>query len=195
MSDFVLSAPGFRGYMGRIFICFLMFSAIYSPAGCAQEFAAGEGGWYRLGAGDTISIVVYGEPDLSYLNYRLPDSGLIAFPFGNVVASGLTITELVDRVTAGLRGGYLVNPRVSIGVSEYRPFFVNGQVGHPGGFPYQPGMTVRKAVSIAGGFKERAAPDKIFAIRESDPLHRQSKISLDDSIYPGDTITVEESFF
>jgi len=150
---------------------------------------------YRLGAGDVVNIAVYGEEDLSRKAYRLPDSGLITFPFGEVRALGLSLTELENKVADGLRGGYLINPRVSVSMEAYRPFFINGQVANPGAYPYQPGMTVRKAVSLAGGLKERASESKIFLIKEVDPEHKQIKISMDGPVFPGDTVTVEESFF
>ncbi len=150
---------------------------------------------YRLGAGDVINISVYGEEDLSKQKYRLPDSGLIMFPFGEVRALGLSIAELETRIADGLRGKYLVHPRVSVSMDEYRPFFINGLVEHPGAYPYKSGLTVRMAVSIAGGFKERASQGNIFVQRENDSQHTQVKISLDGAISPGDTVTVEESFF
>jgi len=150
---------------------------------------------YRLGAGDVINISVYGEEDLSRQKYRLPDSGLIMFPFGEVRALGLSIAELETRIADGLRGGYLVNPRVSVSMDEYRPFFINGLVSQPGAYPYKSGLTVRMAVSIAGGFKERASQSSIFVQRENDAQHTQEKISLDGAVFPGDTVTVEESFF
>lgn len=150
---------------------------------------------YRLGSGDVISITVFDEEDLSRLNYRLPDTGLISFPFGEVRALGLSIAELEARVIEGLRKGYLKNPRVSVSMIEYRPFFVIGQVNHPGGYPYQVGMTVRKAVALAGGFAPRGSESKIFVVREDDTQNAQSKIDLDGDIFPGDTVTVEEGFF
>ncbi len=150
---------------------------------------------YRLGAGDVINITVYGEEDLSRQKYRLSDSGIIMFPFGEVRALGLSIADLEVRIADGLRKGYLINPRVSVSMDEYRPFFISGQVDKPGAYPYKPGLTVRMAVSIAGGFKERASESKIYVVREADEQHMQSKIGLDGAVYPGDTVTVEESFF
>lgn len=150
---------------------------------------------YRLGTGDVINISVYGEEDLSRHAYRLPDSGLITFPFGEVRALGLSLVELENKVADGLRGGYLINPRVSVSIEAYRPFFINGQVSSSGAYPYQPGMSVRKAVTLAGGLKERASESKIFVMRETDAEHKQTKIGMDGSVFPGDTITVEESFF
>jgi polysaccharide export outer membrane protein len=160
-----------------------------------EKSAVSEGEGYRLGAGDVINIAVYGEEDLSRHAYRLPDSGLITFPFGEVRALGLSLIELERRVADGLRGGYLINPRVSVSIEAYRPFFINGQVASSGAYPYQPGMSVRKAVALAGGLKERASESKIFVMRETDTEHKQTKITMDGPVFPGDTVTVEESFF
>jgi polysaccharide export outer membrane protein len=150
---------------------------------------------YRLSSGDVINITVFDEEDLSRLNYRLPDTGLITFPFGEVKALGLSISELENQVVEGLRKGYLKNPRVSVSMVEYRPFFVIGQVNKPGGYPFQVGMTVRKAVALAGGFAPRGSESKIFVVREADAQNMQAKINLDGDVFPGDTVTVEEGFF
>lgn len=162
-------------------------------AGDTQENIVDNG--YRLGAGDVINISVYGEEDLSRHAVRLPDSGLITFPFGQVKALGMTLVELGNKVADGLRGGYLINPRVSVSIETYRPFFINGQVKASGAYPYQPGMSVRKAAALAGGLTERASENKIYIMRESDAGHNQTKINMDGAVFPGDTITVEESFF
>jgi polysaccharide export outer membrane protein len=189
--------PGLRRCL-QIFLFGLM---VWASAGHAAEASdqpvhkAGESKVYRLGTGDVINISVYGEEDLSRQKYRLPDSGVITFPFGEVRALGLSLVELENKVADGLRGGYLVNPRVSVSMEEYRPFYINGQVDKPGAYPYKPGLTVRMAVSIAGGFKERASMSNIFIQRENDDQHAQTKIGLDGAVSPGDTITVEESFF
>ncbi|MDD2684789.1 MAG: polysaccharide export protein [Gallionella sp.] len=150
---------------------------------------------YRLGAGDVLTIRVYGEDDLTREKLRLPDSGVVSFPFGDLMALGMTVSNFEAKIADGLRGRFLVNPRVSISIEEYRPFFIYGQVEKPGGYPFQPGLNVRKAVSLAGGFKERASLSKIFVVREGGMGNRAEKIDLNTSVWPGDTVTVEESFF
>ncbi|MES2300356.1 MAG: polysaccharide biosynthesis/export family protein [Pseudomonadota bacterium] len=151
---------------------------------------------YRLGAGDVINIRVFGEDDLSKEKIRLTDAGTISYPvLGELRVLGLTVGELERIITDGLRGRYLVNPRVSVQVDEYRPFYINGMVEKPGGYPYQPGLTVRKAASLAGGFKERASMNKIFVIREHDAANKQEKVDMNSPLNPGDILTVEESFF
>jgi polysaccharide export outer membrane protein len=54
---------------------------------------------------------------------------------------------------------------------------------------------VRKAVSIAGGFKERASLSKIFIVRDGDATNTPVRVDVNSPVYPGDIITVEESFF
>ena len=151
---------------------------------------------YKLAPGDVISIRVYGEDDLSREKIRLSDAGTIAYPFlGEVKALGLTTGDIERSITAGLSGRYLTNPRVSVTIEEYRPFYINGMVEKPGAYPFQPGLTVLKASSLAGGFKERASFSKITIIRDEDPKAGPQKATMNTPINPGDTIFVDESFF
>ena len=150
---------------------------------------------YRLGVGDSLKIQVYGEPDLN-IEARIGEKGLISYPFlGTIEVLGMTSVELEKYIIEGLKGDYLVNPEVAVHIMEYRKFFVNGEVRSPGGFPYQPGITVHKAISLAGGFSERASRDKIYIVRENSSNRKAVKAALDTRISPGDIITVEESFF
>ena len=151
---------------------------------------------YLLSTGDVISITVYGEDDLKREKIRLTDAGTISYPvLGEIQVRGKTVGELEKLLTDGLRGSYLVNPRVAVTIDEYRPYFINGQVSNNGSFPYQPGLTVRKAVSIAGGFKERASMNKIFIVRDGDASNTPVRVDLNAPVLPGDIVTVGESFF
>lgn len=165
--------------------------AVAPLSGLAQELST-----YKLGAGDTISIRVLGEDDLRRERIRLSDAGTISFPvLGEIRVKGLTVGALEEQITRGLKGRYLLNPQVTVSIDEYRSFFVNGLVEKPGGYPFAPGMTVRKAISIAGGFKERASREKINVIRDDDPKQSPRKVDLNTPLQPGDILTVEESFF
>lgn len=156
--------------------------------------AAALPGAYRLGAGDHIIIQVFDEPDLS-MNFSLNDSGILNYPLlGEIMVEGLTVKELENRITAGLSGDYLVSPDVTVSIEEYRPIFINGEVKQPGGFPYQPGLTVQKAVALAGGFTERAQRKNFSLQRAADPDDELS-VDLGDTVMPGDIITVKRSFF
>lgn len=151
---------------------------------------------YKLGVGDVISVQVVGEDDLKREKVRLSDAGTLSFPYlGEIRVRGLTVGELESFITKGLQGRYLLNPQVTVTMHEYRNFFVNGLVEKPGGYPFIPGLTVRKAISIAGGFKERAAKERINVIHEDDLKGNAKRILLDSAVKPGDILTVEESFF
>lgn len=152
---------------------------------------------YRLGSGDVISIYVLGEDDLKREKLRLTDAGTIQYPvLGEIRLRGLTTGELEQKITAGLRNAdYLKNPKVTVSIDEYRPFFINGEVAKPGGYPYVPGLTVLKAVSLAGGFKDRASKRNIFVVRDGAANEERKRVELDAPIYPGDILTIEESFF
>ena len=149
---------------------------------------------YRLGSGDKISITVFDEKELSLEKIRLSDAGTISYPMlGEIKILGLTVSQLEKLITNQLKGRYLVDPKVTVTIDEYRQFFVNGMVKSPGGFPYQPGLTIRQAVSLAGGFQDRADRDKIMVIHDDDKTPHNE--GLGTPVEPGDTITVEESFF
>ena len=174
-----------------------------TPPGAADEGAravtAGDPQFlssYKLGPGDVITIRVFGEDDLSREKIKLTDSGSLFLPgVGELVALGKTLGEVERLAVDRLKGRILVNPQVSVFVEEYRPFFINGMVDKPGGYPFQPGLTVRKAAAVAGGFKERASLNKIFLIRSGDRNQQALKVDLNTVVLPGDIVTVEESFF
>ena len=150
---------------------------------------------YLLGTGDMVRIQVYDEKDL-YLETRVSDTGTISYPFlGELAVKGISLAKLEALITSRLKGDYLIDPKVSIDMIEYRQFYVNGEIEDAGGFPYQPGLTVRKAISLAGGFKERASKDKIYIIHDDSTASEAIKVTLDHAVRPGDIITVEQSFF
>ena len=151
---------------------------------------------YRLGIGDIISVRVYGgDEDLTFPRIRINDRGKLTFPFGEFTAYNQTTRELETAMAAALKGQYLLKPRVWVNIEEYRPFFMQGQVARPGAYPYQPGLSVLRAVTIAGGFRERASQQRIFLVKESDTSNKPVRVDMNSAVRPGDTIIVEESFF
>lgn len=176
--------------MFRLYKSLLLVLVFFVPA-VAQSVTLG--GSYKLDTGDKVSIKVYDEDDLS-VETRLNDRGRINYSYlGELEISGKTTREVEELVSSKLKGGFLLNPSVSVTVLEYRPFFINGEVSSPGDYPYQPGLTLEKAVSIAGGFTDRASRRKIYLLRgDSD---KRSRIGFRDVIEPGDIVTIEEGFF
>lgn len=196
---------GFWKIAALVLVTFLLthaaatFSAesdVARSVGGGEQSPSSDFSTYRLGVGDVISIRVFGEDDLSKEKVRLTDAGTVSYPvLGEIKVLGMTVGDLQRIVTDRLRGRFLVNPRVSVNVDEYRPFYINGMVEKPGAYPYQPGLTVRKAALLAGGFKERASTSRIYIIREGDRAQRSQKAELNTDVSPGDIVTVEESFF
>lgn len=162
---------------------------------CAAGARAQADATYALGPGDTILIKVFGEEDLS-MKLVIGDSGKLNYPFlGELQVSGITVKQLEALIATGLRGDYLLNPDVTVTMEGYRPFYVNGEVKKPGGYPYHPGLTLQKAIALAGGFTERASRTKIAVAPATDPNAEPRVMGLNDSIQPGDVITVDQSFF
>ena len=153
---------------------------------------------YKMGAGDLINISIYDEPDLS-LEVRIGLSGQISFPLlGDIDVSGLSPKTLEQKLTSGLKGPYLIDPSVTVSIVEYRPFYISGEVRQPGSYAYQPGLTVDKAISISGGFTERASKSSIFVMPDqfgSDEEKQKKEVELFNTIQPGDVLTVEQGFF
>jgi polysaccharide export outer membrane protein len=176
-----------RSFYSLCLAALLMLSQVASADGNAE---------YKLGSGDVISISVFGETDLSFKQIRLTDAGTFSYPFiGEVQAHGQTAAQIEQMLVNKLKGDYLVNPRVSVSVLEYRAFYISGEVKTPGGYPFQPGLTLRRAVALAGGFTERASENKISIVRDASADKAREHASLDALIRPGDTITVAEGFF
>ena len=150
---------------------------------------------YRVAAEDVLTITVFDEPDLSVRESRVSTSGAIAMPLiGDVRVAGRTTDQIAVIVERKLADGYLKKPRVSVSIHEYRQIFVNGEVKEPGGYSFREGLTVQKAIVLAGGLTERASESKISLITEKSP-NETRRVTLDHRVSPGDVITVGESFF
>lgn len=169
----------------------LLLSALLSQPAWASSNAQ-----YRLASGDVIRISVFGEQDLSFAEIRLNASGTFSYPFiGQVQARDKTPEEVEELISEHLRNGYLIDPRVTISVIGYREFYISGEVQKPGGYPYQPGLTLDRAIALAGGMTERASSKRVTITRSNGESREIEKANLDTPILPGDTITIDQGFF
>lgn len=158
-------------------------------------YAVDDGQHYRIGPGDVISVVVFGEDDLSLKKVRVSTSGSISFALlGEVDVRDFTASELESEVVRRLKDGYLRNPVVTVSVLEYRLFYVNGEVKSPGGYSYVEGLTVQKAITLAGGLTGRASKEKITLLKEGK-IKSAKNVDFSARVNPGDVINVDESFF
>lgn len=149
---------------------------------------------YRLSSGDKIRVEVYGEADLS-VETLIEATGTINYPLlGRVVVQGYTLNDIEQLIARRLGQGYLVNPSVRATIVQFRPFYVTGQVRRVGAYPYIEGLTVEKALALAGGITEIGSTRKIFILREGLKAVRERAAML-SPVLPGDTIVVDESLF
>lgn len=149
-------------------------------------------GPYLLDTGDVVRVTVYGDDKLTN-SYTVDDRGFIAFPLvGPIAARGSTTQATAARITAALANGFMRAPNVAVEVAQYRPFFIQGEVLNAGQFPYVYGMTVRAAVSTAGGFKDTADRGRALIYRRQGDSMSKGNVDLDFPIYPGDTIVIQD---
>jgi polysaccharide export outer membrane protein len=150
---------------------------------------------YQLSVDDQISITIFNEPELSIENIKISTSGRISMSLiGQVNVKGFTVTALEAELVRLYLKGYLKKPNVTVSITEYRPFYISGQVDKPGSYPYRKNLTIEKAVVLAGGFTARASKTTISLVSEDNKRSLTSALLTDD-VKPGDIITVNESFF
>ncbi|EKS7793645.1 polysaccharide export protein [Edwardsiella piscicida] len=149
---------------------------------------------YLLGAGDTVNILVAGEPEMS-MRLTLDSSGTLNFPYiGTLTLCGKTPQQVALELTERLRGDYLRQPMVTVSVAQFRDFFILGQVKRPDGYAYQPGLTVEKALALAGGFTDRADHGDL-SIRQAGSDRLLKNVAMTHRVQPSDTVIVGMSFF
>jgi polysaccharide export outer membrane protein len=151
---------------------------------------------YRLGSGDQIRIITFGEDQLTG-DFRIDDQGQLALPLLGVVnAAGLTTQQLDQSIADKLRGQNLLrDASVSAEVVTYRPIYVLGEVSKPGEYPYRPGMTMLTCVAIAGGFTYRAVQDYAGVVRTTNNKAVEGRIRPNSLIAPNDVIEVFQRRF
>ena len=150
---------------------------------------------YILGSGDRVRVTVFGEEDLSG-EFEVDGLGNISLPLiREVRAGGLRLRQLEKTIAEKLLDGYLKNPRVSIEVLNYRPFYILGEVKQPGSYPYVSGMTVLNAVALAGGYTYRAKKKDLLISRANESERGEQPATEETVVLPGDILKVPERFF
>ena len=150
---------------------------------------------YRLGPGDRLRVIVFGEEDLSG-EFEVDSVGVVSLPLIKPInTSNMTLSELRSQIATQLKAGYLVEPRVSVEILNYRPFYITGEVGRPGEYPYVAGMNVLKAIAMAGGYTYRANTRRVLLTRADTNREEEERPTQELLILPGDYIRVPERFF
>jgi polysaccharide export outer membrane protein len=163
--------------------------AVAPPAG--TNLAQIGGADYRLGVGDRVKIVVFGQADLTN-ETEVDATGKIAMALiGDIQAVGRTAREVETEIRTRLDKDFLVNPKVSVLIVAYRPITILGQVKNPGRYPYSAGMDIRQAVALAGGYDRRGSTSSATIYRNNQEL----EVPPETKVQPGDTIEIPRRFF
>lgn len=161
---------------------------------------------YRIGVGDTVSVHVWRNPELSQTIIVRPD-GYISMPLmGDVAAEGMKPEGLASEIRAGL-SEVIRSPEVTVMVNspvsaEYRNRVrITGQVGSPLSVPYRQGMTVLDLVLESGGLTDFAAGGRAVMHRHTGSEYETFSLDLNAildngdmrtnyAVQPGDVISV-----
>ncbi len=178
-----------------VFLLAMLAAACAAPATTDPRLAMPTLDAYRLDSGDKLRVTVFGQADLT-AEYNVDGSGRVALPLLEPVsARGHTTEEFARSLEAALSEKLLRNPSVSVEVTQYRPFFILGEVNQPGQYAYVNGLTVKTAAAIAGGFTYRASTAGVTITRRVDGAMLEGAATMDVLIMPGDTIMVAERLF
>lgn len=166
---------------------------------------------YRIGPGDTLSVFVYGSPDLSVKSLPVRPDGRISLPLvPNVPAAGKTPSELATEITKRLTK-YVYNPVVTVMVDSFngpldRAIRVIGQATVPETIPYVDGMTLLDVMIAVKGLTPYAAGNSAKIVRKKNgkevsipvrigALLNQGDMSQNVAMHPGDVVVIPESWF
>jgi polysaccharide export outer membrane protein len=149
---------------------------------------------YEIGVGDTISIHVWRNPELSQSIGVRPD-GFISMPLmGDVKAEGKQPEALASEISSGL-GEFIRTPEVTVMVTspaskEFRNRIrITGQVASPQSLAFQPGMTVMDVVLMAGGVTDFGADSRAILHRQIDGRYRSFALDINAILSEGDMTT------
>ena len=123
----------------------------------------------------------------------MPENGRIALPLiGLVEVVGKTTRQVEKDVRSILASGYVNNPQVSVSIFSYRPIFIRGAVESTGAFPYTEGLSIAKALALAGGALNSAKVEGVSVLRNGKKVKADIGLDSQYQISSGDVITVEE---
>jgi protein involved in polysaccharide export with SLBB domain len=194
--------------LARISICAIALAIALQVSGCSgganlgpvsaeeqQSYVDAATARPRLQSGDKIRITVYGEDKLSG-DFEIDPSGLVSLPLaGTVKAAGLTQTELETELSRKFRTEYLRNPKVTVTIASFRPFYILGEVAKPGEYPYRSGLNIISATALAGGPTYRASKSTVLIQRMGESGMKEYPMSSNVPILPGDLVRVPERYF
>ena len=150
----------------------------------------------RFQPGDRIKVTVYGEDNLTGV-YDIDGLGNVSLPLaGTLKAAGRTKVELQREITAKYRSGdFLQDPKVTVDAVTLRPFYVMGEVEHPGEFSYRSDLDVLSAITMAGGLTYRGSRATVLIKHAGDGVWKEYALGPTVMVAPGDLIRIPERYF
>ena len=186
-------ALGMAGTAGAQTVAALPLPAAQSASAAAGPSAPSPD--YKLGTGDKVHMTVFCEDDLSG-DFEVDGSGFLRLPLiGEARAAGLSVHEFEAKVASMLNDGYLKDAKVSVQITNYRPFYIYGEVNKPGEYPFVNEMSVPTAIALAGGFTFRADSSDVYVQRNGSQTEVELPANQATKIGPGDIVRVPERFF
>ena len=165
---------------------------------------------YVIGPGDSLSIFVWRNPELSQSATVRPDGKITVPLVEDLVASGKTSTELAREIEEVL-ATYIREPLVTVMVGGFRGVYENevrvlGEAANPQALPYRANMTLLDLMVAVGGLTEFAAGNKARLVRTVEGEQRETVVRLEDLIKdgdiganvklaPGDILIIPEAWF
>jgi|SRR5579875_927969 len=147
-----------------------------------------------LQPGEKVHVLVYDEPTLTG-DYVIDPSGYLAMPVvGSLAVAGMTPKQLQDRLVGALQAAHIKDPNVTVEVTEFRPFYILGEVDKPGAYPYVGGLNVMSAIAIAGGQTYRADQSHVLIQHVGETAMHSYDLNWPIPILPGDIIQVPRRY-
>lgn len=149
----------------------------------------------NLQPGEKIRVTVFGEDRLSG-EYEIDPAGYVSLPLaGTLKAAGLSKPQLEQELAKKFRGEYLRNPKVTVDVASFRPFYIMGEVGKPGEYAFKSGLNVMSAIALAGGSTYRASRSNVLIQHVGEQGFKEYPLTPTIPVLPGDLIRVPERYF
>ncbi|HEV7814405.1 MAG TPA: XrtA/PEP-CTERM system exopolysaccharide export protein [Janthinobacterium sp.] len=189
--------------------CGILAACAGRPLSRPNEEAAPEGD-YLIGAGDSVNIIVWRNPEVSMTVSVRPDGKITTPLVEDLPASGKTSSELARDIEKAL-GKFIQQPVVTVVVIGFvgpysEQIRVIGEAAKPQALPYRQGMSLMDVLIAVGGVTDFAAGNKASIIRSRDGKQQKLTVRLDDllkdgdisanmAMRPGDILLIPESFF
>lgn len=193
---------------GALALSALVLGGCASKPTLPQDVAAA--GDYLIGAGDTVNIVVWRNPEVSQAVPVRPDGKITTPLVEDLQASGKTSTELARDIEKAL-AKFIQQPVVTVIVTGFVGTYgeqirVIGQAAKPQALPYRVDMSLMDVLIAVGGVTEFAAGNRAIIVRTIDGKQQKYTVRLNDLIKdgdisanvpmrPGDVLVIPESFF